>query len=223
MYPLYDNSNGKYCVIAPLSSSSSSSSSSSNALILLEKVKDKPIVSFTVMTLSQINNNDDDNNNDNNSTNVYHLSITYNDIKTQINETWDYDNDDDKYISHFENATINNKGITIKIIGSDNDNEIELQFSYFDESESESMFKKTIPIHRRNYSNLVYSAFESTICLYEYTRQHLSSPSTSMPLVQQGKKRANNSLSDETKQGDGNGKKNKKPKVVVYKNTGVNI
>jgi len=220
MYPLYDNSNGKYCVIAPLSSSSS------NALILLEKVKDKPIVSFTVMTLSQINNNNDGNN-DNNSTNVYHLSITYNDIKTQINETWDYDNDDDKYISHFENATINNKGVTIKIIGSDNDNEIELQFSYFDESESESMFKKTIPIHRRNYSNLIYSAFESTICLYEYTRQHQSSSSSSssssMPLVQQGKKRANNSLSDETKQGNGNGKKNKKPKVVVYKNTGVNI
>jgi hypothetical protein len=163
----------------------------------------------------------DNNSNDyNNNTNIYHTLVTYNDIKTQISETWDYD-DDDKYISHFENATMNNNGITVKIADA-SASALELQFSYLDESGSNSMFRKTVPIHRRDYSNIVYNALESTISLYQYIKQHQASP---IPLVQQdNRKRTSADVhtipSNETKKG--NGKKNKKPKIV-QKNTGVNI
>ena len=166
-------------------------------LVLVERVKDADMVQFTVLTLSPhcttsstntstgANSNDDSSSGD--QCDVWMIRTSYDDIKRQISDVWDYGDDhagsagspsgaNDKYLEHFENAILNNNSISISATNSD---EISIEFSYLDESSSPSLFKRVVPIHQRGCSHVLYAALESVIQLCRYTRARQVASSSS--------------------------------------------
>ena len=246
-YQLYNDSDGKYCATVPSSPSSSSSSLSSpsssllNGVVLVERVKDADMVQFTVMTLDSTTTttaattNDDDDDASIDRCDVWMIRISYDDIKRQISDVWDYGDDDDdgggfggtggsnddKYLEHFENATLNNNGISISMTS---DSEISIEFSYMDESSSPSLFKRVVPIHRRGCSDVLFNAVESMVRLC----QHIKARGREMEVPSEVSKRR---LPDDQHHGDdddGRPKDTKRVKrqklaVATFKNRGVRI